>query len=57
VASAALMDEETGPEPSGNLSDCKSLLSFNNMTILSVNQLLESVKCDMLLFLLLVLDD
>ncbi|KEH30318.1 protein SEMI-ROLLED LEAF 2 isoform X1 [Medicago truncatula] len=43
VASAALMDEETGPEPSGNLSDCKQLLSFNNLTILSVNQLLESV--------------
>ncbi|CAK8575824.1 unnamed protein product [Lathyrus sativus] len=43
VASVALIDEETGPEPSGSQTDCKSPLSFNNLTILSVNQLLESV--------------
>ncbi|XP_012573225.1 protein SEMI-ROLLED LEAF 2 isoform X2 [Cicer arietinum] len=42
-APVALMDEEIGPEPSGIQLDCKSSPSFNNLTILSVNQLLESV--------------
>lgn len=51
------MDEEIGPEPSGIQLDCKSSPSFNNLTILSVNQLLESVKWNMLLFLLFALDD
>ncbi|XP_057456269.1 protein SEMI-ROLLED LEAF 2 isoform X2 [Lotus japonicus] len=39
----ALMDEETGSEPSGSQSDHKSSLSINNLDVLSVNQLLESV--------------
>lgn len=42
------MDEETGPEPSGSQSDRKSSLSLNNLAISSVNQLLESVKCDIM---------
>lgn len=55
MASVALMDEETGPEPSESQLDCKSSLSFNNLAILSVNQLLESVKFA-ILFILLFLD-
>ncbi|XP_047161283.1 protein SEMI-ROLLED LEAF 2-like [Vigna umbellata] len=43
VASAALMDEEARPEPSGSQSDRKSSLSSNNPDILSVNELLQSV--------------
>ncbi|QCD88450.1 Armadillo-type fold [Vigna unguiculata] len=43
VAPAALMDEETRPEPSGSQSDRKSSLSSNNPDILSVNELLQSV--------------
>lgn len=39
----ALMDEESGPEPSGSQSDRKTSLSTNNTDVLSVNQLLESV--------------
>ncbi|TKY48337.1 EFR3-like B [Spatholobus suberectus] len=38
-----LMDEETGPEPSGSQSDRKTSLSTNNPDVLSVNQLLDSV--------------
>lgn len=44
VAPAALMDEEARPEPSGSQSDRKSSLSSNNPDILSVNELLQSVK-------------
>ncbi|GAU43910.1 hypothetical protein TSUD_88830 [Trifolium subterraneum] len=43
VDSVALMDEETELEPIRSQSSCKSPLSFNNLAILSVNQLLESV--------------
>ncbi|XP_045824109.1 protein SEMI-ROLLED LEAF 2-like [Trifolium pratense] len=43
VDSVALMDEETELEPIRSQSNCKSPLSFNNLAILSVNQLLESV--------------
>ncbi|XP_058730020.1 protein SEMI-ROLLED LEAF 2-like isoform X1 [Vicia villosa] len=43
MASVALMDEEIGREPSESQLDCKSSLSLNNLAILSVNQLLESV--------------
>lgn len=46
-----LMNEETGPEPSGSLSDRKTSLSSNHPDVLGVNQLLESVKSDTLLFL------
>ncbi|XP_057452957.1 protein SEMI-ROLLED LEAF 2-like isoform X2 [Lotus japonicus] len=38
-----LMNEETGPEPSGSLSDRKTSLSSNHPDVLGVNQLLESV--------------
>ncbi|XP_061357545.1 protein SEMI-ROLLED LEAF 2-like isoform X2 [Gastrolobium bilobum] len=39
----SLLDEETRTERSGSQSDRKSSLSINNLDILSVNQLLESV--------------
>ena len=48
------MDEETGPEQSGSQSDRMSSLSIHNPDILSVNQLLESVKTYMLIYLVLV---
>lgn len=53
MAPLALMDEETQPEPSGSQSDRKSSLSSNSPDILSVNQLIQSVKCDTLLYLVL----
>ncbi|XP_061367293.1 protein SEMI-ROLLED LEAF 2-like isoform X3 [Gastrolobium bilobum] len=43
LAEDDLMDEETGPEPSGSQSDRKTSSSTNNPEVLSVNQLLESV--------------
>ncbi|XP_019436549.1 PREDICTED: uncharacterized protein LOC109342934 isoform X1 [Lupinus angustifolius] len=39
----ALMDEETGPEPSGSQSDRRTSLSTNNPDVIGVSQLLESV--------------
>ncbi|OIW03746.1 hypothetical protein TanjilG_30022 [Lupinus angustifolius] len=39
----ALMDEETGPEPSGSQSDRRTSLSANNPDVIGVSQLLESV--------------
>lgn len=47
-----LMDEETGLEHSGSQSDRKTSLSTNCPDVLSVNQLLDSVKTCVLLFLL-----
>lgn len=45
MAPVVLMDEEIGPEPSGSQSDRKTSLSVNNNPdVLSVNQLLESVR-------------
>ncbi|KAK7261608.1 hypothetical protein RIF29_27923 [Crotalaria pallida] len=38
-----LMDEETGPEPSGSQSDRRTSLSTNNPDVIGVSQLLESV--------------
>ncbi|KAK7325073.1 hypothetical protein VNO77_29132 [Canavalia gladiata] len=38
-----LVDEESGPEPSGSQSDRKTSLASNYPEVLSVNQLLESV--------------
>lgn len=40
----ALTDEEAFLEPSGTQSDCKTSVSTNNIDIISVNQLLESVR-------------
>lgn len=52
MAPVALMDEESGLESSGSQSDCKlpPSVTINNPDILSVNQLLESVKTNMLFF-------
>lgn len=41
---AALTDDEAFLEPSGSQSDRKTSLSISNLDILSVNQLLESVR-------------
>lgn len=41
---AALTDEETLPEASGSQSDRKTSISINTFDVLSVNQLLESVR-------------
>lgn len=43
MPTAALIDEEAFPEPSGSQSDRKTSISINTLDILSVNQLLESV--------------
>lgn len=40
----SLTDEEAFPEPSGSQSDRKTSLSINTLDILSVNQLLDSVR-------------
>jgi len=45
-----LMGEETGPEHSGSQSDHKTSLSTNYPDVLNVNQLLDSVKTCLLLF-------
>lgn len=42
---AALTDEEALPEPNGSQSDRKTSLSVNTLDILSVNELLDSVRC------------
>lgn len=42
----SLTDDEAYPEPSGSQSDRKSSLSINTLDILSVNQLLDSVRQD-----------
>lgn len=44
MPTAALIDEEAFPEPSGSQSDRKTSISINTLDILSVNQLLESVR-------------
>lgn len=41
---AALTDDEAIPEPSGSQSERKTSLSISNIEILSVNELLESVR-------------
>lgn len=41
---AELTDEETFPEASGSQSDRKTSISINTIDVLSVNQLLESVR-------------
>jgi len=44
------MEEETRPEHSGSQSDRKTSLSTNCPDVLNVNQLLDSVKTCVLLF-------
>lgn len=44
MPTAALTDEEAFPEASGSQSDRKTSISINTLDILSVNQLLESVR-------------
>lgn len=45
-----LTEIETGPEHSGSQSDRKTSQSTNHPDVLSVNQLLDSVKTCVLLF-------
>lgn len=44
MPSNILTDEEALPESSGSLSGRKTSLSINTLDILSVNELLESVR-------------
>lgn len=44
MPAASLTDDETVTEANGNLSDRKTSLSVNSLDILSVNELLESVR-------------
>ena len=41
---AALTDEEVFPEPNGSRSDRKTSVTINKIDVLSVNELLDSVR-------------